>query len=67
MDELRALCLWNEVNRANFERFKRDLGAGIGYRAEFGTSLYLRPEIRGRTYDAGDNTIDFTAAVAEMW
>ncbi|MEO8198824.1 MAG: outer membrane beta-barrel protein [Thermoanaerobaculia bacterium] len=41
--------------------------AGIGYRAQLGTNLYLRPELRARTYEAGDNTLDFTASVALGW
>jgi len=40
---------------------------GLGYRAELGTNLYLRPELRARTYDAGDSTIDFTASIALGW
>lgn len=38
--------------------------AGVGYRANLGDSLYIRPEIRARTYDAEDETIDFTASIA---
>ena len=33
-------------------------------RAMLGSNLYLRPEIRARVYDAGDNTIDVTASIA---
>ncbi|MBP9144753.1 MAG: outer membrane beta-barrel protein [Thermoanaerobaculia bacterium] len=57
------------VNNPDVDLTKSTLSihAGIGYRAEFGENLYLRPEIRGRTYDAGDNTIDFTASVALGW
>jgi len=41
--------------------------AGIGYRAQLGANLYLRPEIRARAYEAGDNTLDFSASVALGW
>ncbi len=40
---------------------------GLGYRAMLGDSLYIRPEIRARVYDAGDNTIDLTASLALGW
>jgi hypothetical protein len=38
--------------------------AGLGYRAMVGSNLYLRPEVRARVYDAGDNTVDVTASIA---
>lgn len=38
--------------------------AGIGYRAALGDNLYLRPELRVRGYDAGDETLDVTASIA---
>jgi len=40
---------------------------GVGYRAMLGANLYLRPEVRARVYDAGDNTVDFTASIALGW
>jgi hypothetical protein len=41
--------------------------AGLGYRAMVGSNLYLRPEVRARVYDAGDNTVDVTASIALGW
>lgn len=41
--------------------------AGLGYRAMLGSNLYVRPEVRARVYDAGDNTIDVTASIALGW
>ncbi len=38
--------------------------AGLAYRAFLGDSVYLRPEIRVRAYEAGDTTIDATASIA---
>ncbi|MEO8275339.1 MAG: OmpA family protein [Thermoanaerobaculia bacterium] len=40
---------------------------GLGYRAMLGDNLYLRPEVRARVYDAGDNTIDVIASIALGW
>ena len=40
---------------------------GLGYRAMLGSNLYLRPEVRARVYEAGDNTIDVTASIALGW
>jgi len=40
---------------------------GLGYRAMLGSDLYVRPEVRARVYDAGDNTIDVTASIALGW
>ena len=38
--------------------------AGAGYRFDLGDVVYLRPEVRMRTYDIGDQTLDFSASVA---
>ncbi|MEO7795926.1 MAG: outer membrane beta-barrel protein, partial [Thermoanaerobaculia bacterium] len=40
---------------------------GVGYRAMLGANLYLRPEVRARVYEAGDSTLDITAAVGLGW
>ena len=38
--------------------------AGAGYRFDLGEVLYLRPEVRLRGYDVGDETLDVTASLA---
>lgn len=57
------------VNNPDVDLTKSTLSihAGVGYRAQLGTNLYLRPEIRARAYEAGDNTLDFSASVALGW
>ena len=57
------------VNNPDVDLNKSTLSihAGVGYRAQVGANLYLRPEIRARAYEAGDNTLDFTASVALGW
>jgi len=38
--------------------------AGAGYRFDLGDVVYLRPEVRLRGYDVGDETLDVTASIA---
>lgn len=40
------------------------LHVGLGYRAALGDTFYLRPEVRARSYDVVDSTIDVTASIA---
>lgn len=37
---------------------------GVAYRFDLGDSFYLRPELRARTYDTSDLTLDFTGSLA---
>lgn len=37
---------------------------GLGYRAPLGDYFYVRPEVRARAYNVGDQTLDVTASVA---
>ena len=57
------------VNNPDVDLTKSTLSlhVGVGYRAMLGSNLYVRPEVRARVYDAGDNTIDFTASIALGW
>ena len=49
---------------ANVDQTELSIHAGVGYRMVLGDTLYLRPEVRARVYDAVDETIDITASVA---
>ena len=57
------------VNNPSVDLKKSTLSvhAGVGYRAMLGENLYLRPEIRARAYEAGDNTLDISASIALGW
>lgn len=57
------------VNNPQVDLNKTTLSAhvGLGYRAMLGSNLYLRPEVRARVYDAGDNTIDVIPSIALGW
>jgi hypothetical protein len=49
---------------ADLEGTELSIHAGIGWRWEAGDTLYLRPELRARVYEAEDETIDITASLA---
>jgi hypothetical protein len=48
----------------DFDKTTFSFHSGIGWRGELGETLYWRPELRFRMYDAEDETVDITASIA---